>query len=90
MPTDTTMTTGIRRTLTFFYIGRPASLYIEAIGLRRLTRPDAAPRCPGGTEEQCTGPVDGRQVSPAQTTLQDTNFAGCMASTPHTGGSCRT
>jgi hypothetical protein len=61
MSTDTTATTGIQRPPTFFYIGRPASLYIEAIGRRRPTRPAVA-SSPGEAEKQSTTLVDGRQL----------------------------
>jgi hypothetical protein len=51
MSTDTNPTIRTRKTLTAYYIGRPASLYIEA--LARRPRPALDPTAsPGRTAEQ--------------------------------------
>jgi hypothetical protein len=46
-----TATNTIRRSLTFYYIGRPASLYIEALARRRRTRPNPAASPHAGDEQ---------------------------------------
>jgi hypothetical protein len=51
MSTDTNPTSPIRKTLTAYYIGRPASLYIEALARRQRRAPDPT-ASPGRTAEQ--------------------------------------
>jgi hypothetical protein len=50
MSTDTTTTTWIQRPPSFFYLGRPASLYKKAIAMRPRTRSEVARRS-GGAEK---------------------------------------
>jgi hypothetical protein len=57
MPNETAINS-IRRPLTFYYIGRPASLYIEALARRRRTRPRLVPD-PGPPVEQTPSSMTG-------------------------------
>jgi hypothetical protein len=55
MSTNNQATGLTRRPLTFCYIGRPVSLYIDAMAKRRRTHTDPASSA-SGTAEQATAP----------------------------------